>query len=378
MKQVVRQDKQMALDDQNTEALLAAYIDGELDHEQRVAVEASLAKRPHHARMVDEMRRARALVTGLPRELAPAGLSDEVVGQLERSALLDPAGLAVKNTGHRPLALAAGVVLLLAGGLIAFVLFGLPEVNNPVKVAANNAKVDGLGADDIDPDVIDVEPTPEGVGGPTTPTVPGGDKPLPDDDVDTDEPATFTRDMFAGDAPILLGGGKMPPGLVINLSDHTPPNPLDIRPGQPADIDDAVMVIAETDDPATLRGELQRFAAEHQLVPEPAADGTIAVRMKRRDAVLLADALTSAWRVTLLNAEASAGGVIEPGETLRVELIRPDNPERAEAVDVTVDDDGNVRLAGEFVLDVEPLPAAGATEAELAAALEAELGSEER
>ncbi|MEM8874536.1 MAG: polysaccharide biosynthesis/export family protein [Planctomycetota bacterium] len=381
----------MAVDEQHTEALLAAYIDGELDAEQRAAVEASLAKRPSHAAMVDQMRRARALVKGLPTEPAPVGLADDVLGQLERAALLEPAGLAIKPARQRPLALAAAVVLLLAGGLVAFVLFGLPEPNESVKTAASDSATRGGIGGDIDE--VPGEETDAGspvmdepevdVDGTPTPSLP------PDEPVDgEDDPTpTFTRDMFAADTPSRIGGGRLPGGLWFDLQ---PRNPLDTRPRNPLDIDPnpslaagpanervrPVMVIAETVDSAAVQAEIERFIADQGLVVQSNADGTFALRMSRRDALMLADALASAERVTLLNAEASAGGLIEPGETLRVELIKRNDPTQAEAVDVEVRPDGTVRVVGGLAREVGPLPAAGATEQELADALESQLGED--
>src|SRR4051812_23362691 len=73
---------------EQSEAKLLAYIEGELDPAERAEIEKHLESNPHHRRMMDELARTRDLVRYLPRESAPADLMEAFQGQLERQELL--------------------------------------------------------------------------------------------------------------------------------------------------------------------------------------------------------------------------------------------------------------------------------------------------
>src|SRR4051794_27881384 len=78
----------MGQETENIEARLAAYIDGLLTPEQRAEIERHLANNPEHRGVVADLLRQRDFLRALPRESAPADLSESLQGHLERSALL--------------------------------------------------------------------------------------------------------------------------------------------------------------------------------------------------------------------------------------------------------------------------------------------------
>lgn len=70
---------------------LSAYLDGELDDEQRGEIEALLEQDPSAQRLLDELRMTAALVADLPRAEASDDLLESLSGRMERQALLDDA-----------------------------------------------------------------------------------------------------------------------------------------------------------------------------------------------------------------------------------------------------------------------------------------------
>lgn len=62
-----------------TEDLLSAYLDGELEPAERVAVEARLTASPEWRAVLEEIRAARAALRGAPAREAPPGFWDDVL-----------------------------------------------------------------------------------------------------------------------------------------------------------------------------------------------------------------------------------------------------------------------------------------------------------
>src|SRR6266478_4581672 len=83
---------------ENTEAKLAAYIDGELEGPERAEIEKLLEQNPNYRRVLDQLQITRDMLKALPRETAPADMCESFSGQLERSVLLE--GLS-ENRGSR-------------------------------------------------------------------------------------------------------------------------------------------------------------------------------------------------------------------------------------------------------------------------------------
>lgn len=63
--------------------LLQPFVDGELSDEERALVASRIADNPAYQAIVREQQEIRALLRSLPRELAPAGLRERVLADLE-------------------------------------------------------------------------------------------------------------------------------------------------------------------------------------------------------------------------------------------------------------------------------------------------------
>lgn len=68
---------------------MLAYVEGELSGDDATALETSLSSRPELLERLHSMRDDRASLRDLPEVTAPSALVDDVLGQVERSMLLD-------------------------------------------------------------------------------------------------------------------------------------------------------------------------------------------------------------------------------------------------------------------------------------------------
>ena len=100
---------------------------------ERVEIEKHLQANPQHRRLLEELRRTSVLLRGLPREVAPAELSEVFNAQLERSVLLHGIGEESSSNsmriGRSPQFFAIAGIVLLTVGLAAVVFFALPSRN---------------------------------------------------------------------------------------------------------------------------------------------------------------------------------------------------------------------------------------------------------
>jgi len=97
---------------------LSAYLDGELNPEQRELVEGRLREDESARRLLDELRRTVNLVSSLPRHCAPGSIAEDVQLHVERSELLgEPEEPSVRSGGRRRPVLA---VLSMAAALGLF------------------------------------------------------------------------------------------------------------------------------------------------------------------------------------------------------------------------------------------------------------------
>src|SRR4051812_15084539 len=124
-------------ENENIEAKLAAFVDGELDAAGRAQGETYLTANPQQRTLVNEMIRDREGLRGLPRASAPADVSEMMGAQLERAALLgdlDPAGAELGGTmriDRWTQFRAIAAVLVLTVGLAAVVYWVLPSPKAP-------------------------------------------------------------------------------------------------------------------------------------------------------------------------------------------------------------------------------------------------------
>ena len=114
--------------DSDPDARLCDYLEGDLDPAGRAEVERLLARRTRDRAVVADLLRHRSALRDLPPEAAPPEIYEEVMGGLERSALLDAtndyAGSSAAFRWTRLLAVAA--VALLGIGLTVATLYLLP------------------------------------------------------------------------------------------------------------------------------------------------------------------------------------------------------------------------------------------------------------
>src|SRR3954453_13050210 len=134
---------------EQTEAKLLAYIEGELDDAGRLEIEQHIEANPKHRKLLDDLTIGRRMMRQLVREPAPPDLFEAVQAQLERDILLqdspntllagDEAGSINPETGNYRLqkrsrwarmrvAIAAAIV---AGGIGVVVYNALPPSGQP-------------------------------------------------------------------------------------------------------------------------------------------------------------------------------------------------------------------------------------------------------
>jgi Putative zinc-finger len=123
------------------EARLAAYVDNDLDAQERTEIERHLEEHPQHRVLLEELRKGREMLRGLPRESAPPELAEAFNGQLERSVLLDGVGDYEEprmRVGRWPQMFAAAAIVFLTLGLAGVVYFALPN-HKAFQVADNRS-----------------------------------------------------------------------------------------------------------------------------------------------------------------------------------------------------------------------------------------------
>lgn len=113
---------------ENIQAKLAEYVEGTLDAEGRAEIEQHLADHPEHRRLMADFAEVRAVLRNLPRQPAPADLTDLLQGQLERAVLLDDGfdGGGSLRIRRWPQVMAVAAIVLLAVGLGLVVYVTLP------------------------------------------------------------------------------------------------------------------------------------------------------------------------------------------------------------------------------------------------------------
>lgn len=138
---------------EQTEAKLLAYLEGELDEVGRADIERHLQVNPRHRKLLEEMSAGRRLLRLLPREVAPVELYEQVSSQFERQELLagmsEPAVAASLGAGHVDPETgnyrlnkwgrirAAAAVVLITGGLGALI-YNIAAPQRPPSVVSSH------------------------------------------------------------------------------------------------------------------------------------------------------------------------------------------------------------------------------------------------
>src|SRR5688500_3471504 len=209
--------------DDQIEAKLAAYVDGQLPPEDVADLERHLAANSGQRRVVEQMMQARKWVATLPRVRAPADLLEAIDPSLERSALFAESNVPSRwSTLLSPQVLALAATVALVVTLLAAMVWLVPDRGGTEPIATNppegtSDNPDLVGQDEpIGPQL----PTPDdsvadrGTGTPI-PEVPPNDRPVNDEGtgVQPSEPVI----------PVL----RLPPGLTdpVILSANVPSIP---------------------------------------------------------------------------------------------------------------------------------------------------------
>ena len=162
-----------------TEEELLAYVEGELNPDRADTLSLQLLSDPQLFRQLEQMRINRSLLMSLPQELAPPDLMERVTLSLEQQTLLDsPLEAEISPTlklvsdgtplgGMRRMeysgpawyqsraAMAAGVLLLLSGGLYWgwTAVRSLAPAHEPIALVPQNTPMD-RGAGSLGPDIV--------------------------------------------------------------------------------------------------------------------------------------------------------------------------------------------------------------------------------
>jgi hypothetical protein len=121
---------------ENIEAMLCAYIEGDLDAAGRAQIEKHLQDHPQHRKLIQELSAMRDLVRGLPRIKAPMEIGESLRGKVERSILLGDSGDTEEQSEHgnrwpQMFAIAAIFLLCASLGLVLYKALG-PTMKPPV------------------------------------------------------------------------------------------------------------------------------------------------------------------------------------------------------------------------------------------------------
>jgi anti-sigma factor RsiW len=153
-------------ENENIEAKLCSYVEGDLDAAGRAEIEKYLLAHPQYRPLIAELAKTRGLLRKLPRVSAPAELLETLSGQIERSALLDDDGHHAMRirTSKLPHLAAWAAVLLLMTGLAAVIYRVLPSNKTPSELALlpapQPASATQVLANDSQKVVLDQEQTP--------------------------------------------------------------------------------------------------------------------------------------------------------------------------------------------------------------------------
>ena len=179
---------------ENIEAMLCAYIEGDLDEAGRAQIENHLKSHPQHRKLLHELTEMRDMVRALPRVKAPMDVSESLHQKVERSMLLEDAATAlpIRERGDRwPQFLAIAAILLLVSALCFIVLRALAPTLKP---AVYTQAVDKFQTQPAAP-----------MGAPTTPSAATGER---------DE---LLRDLAASKAP---AGGAVAQSMPVKQGEQ--------------------------------------------------------------------------------------------------------------------------------------------------------------
>ena len=246
--------------DERTQALLAAYVDGDLPPDRAAEVERLLRDSPRQRRVVEEMRQARGWLSTLPRVSAPAAvrqaIRDAMDPELERAALLGGADEGpMTRLWPRVLGLAAVLVVALT---LAVALYALRPAGPAGDLAIN---VEPTNQIQTPPQLVET----------TRPVVPApvvAEAPTPEV-AEVSPPTPAVADASEGSAP--ESENTEPPVVEASIpeppavADAGSPDVVEDLPGIPEIPEGAVIVSARVDDLPAASGVVAGYLAAQSL-----------------------------------------------------------------------------------------------------------------
>ena len=352
------------------EAQLCAYLEGDLSPAERASIERHLAGHPQHRQLLADLGRARQWIRELPREAAPPEVADLFQRQVERSLLMGesdgrPAGRA-SRWPQRAMLAAVAVATVGLGVLLALML----------ATPGRQGGVVAVGPVATRPAVSPPRPSPSddrvAVAAPAAPA-PVADVP----DAAAPPPAAAMAPPPLAASP--LAASPLAPPLAqvaAGKSARGPTVHLRVTTADPAAV--TAFLIRSGLGPVDGLG-VDRAGRDRSPSAVAAGGSNAAVPAVRRLAVtgltaaaagqLTADLTRAAapGRVTTdPPGPADDGPLLAVGDRVTVVVPQLSGPGIAPANAVRVADDGTVSLPM-----VDPVPAAGATPAELAGRIDA-------
>ncbi len=125
----------MSEDRDNMRQLLSAYIDGEVTPQQAASIKQAVATDPELAIELHELKTAKQLLLGLPKERAPRGFVRKVMVRAERKHLLGDHHAGGRFAAARWITLAVAATVLLAAGIGLIAVYRLNDNRRPPEIA---------------------------------------------------------------------------------------------------------------------------------------------------------------------------------------------------------------------------------------------------
>jgi hypothetical protein len=133
----------MSEDRDNMRQLLSAYIDGEVTPQQADSIKQAVATDPELAIELHELKAAKRLLLGLPKERAPRGFVRKVMVRAERKHLLGDHHAGGRFVAARWITLAAAATVLLAAGIGIIAINRLSDNAKPPEIAIRDGEERG-------------------------------------------------------------------------------------------------------------------------------------------------------------------------------------------------------------------------------------------
>src|SRR5580658_3363592 len=137
---------------ENIEAMLCAYVEGDLDATGKAQIEKHLQDHPHHRKLLDELIAMREMVRNLPRAKAPMDVGDSLRQKVERSMLLEDSPTAApsrQSVDRWPQFFGIAAIFLLVASLCFILYKALGPTWKPAVFTQNvDQKLPDLGSAD--------------------------------------------------------------------------------------------------------------------------------------------------------------------------------------------------------------------------------------